>query len=29
MHRDWFEQFAPLMEQSLRNLKAQVEGAPP
>jgi DNA-binding transcriptional ArsR family regulator len=29
MHRDWFEQFTPLIEDSLRNLKAQVEGAPP
>lgn len=29
MQRDWFEQFAPLVERSLHGLKAQVEGAHP
>lgn len=29
MQRDWFERFAPLIERSLHNLKAQVEGAQP
>jgi DNA-binding transcriptional ArsR family regulator len=28
MQRDWFEQFAPLIEASLEKLKEQVEGAP-